>query len=102
YRYVRIPGQKRTYSVKTDADPSARFADWVNAGLLRIAGPSIRKVTINRYNLDPAMGRLANKETTILTQEKGEWKATSGTLNLPAVRTMASTLDALKIVDVRP
>ncbi|MFN7992661.1 MAG: DUF4340 domain-containing protein [Bryobacteraceae bacterium] len=102
YRYLRIPGQKRTYSVKTDADPSARFADWVNAGLLRIAGSSIRKVTINRYKLDPAMGRLANKETTILTQENGQWKAASGTLNLPAARTMAATLDALKIVDVRP
>ncbi len=53
YSYVRVPGQKRTYAVKTDADPSAHFADWVNAGLLRIASASIRKVTINRYNIDP-------------------------------------------------
>ena len=37
YRYVRVPGHKCTYAVKTDADPSARFADWVNAGLLRIS-----------------------------------------------------------------
>src|ERR1039458_10348669 len=31
--------------------------DWVNAGLLRIASASIRKVTINRYNIDPGAGR---------------------------------------------
>jgi hypothetical protein len=100
YRYVRVPGQKRTYAVKTDADPSARFADWVNAGLLRIAGASIRKVTINRYNIDPT-GGMSNVETTVLTQEKGEWKAAQ-TVNLPAVHAMAAALDSLKIVDVRP
>ncbi|HTT62423.1 MAG TPA: DUF4340 domain-containing protein [Bryobacteraceae bacterium] len=102
YRYVRVPGQKRTYAVKTDADPSAHFADWVNAGLLRIASSSIRKVTINRYNIDPT-GHLSNAETTVLTQDKGEWKAAAGQkLNLPAVRAMAAALDGLKIVDVRP
>jgi len=103
YRYVRVPGQKRTYAVKTGADPSARFADWVNAGLLRIASSSIRKVTINRYSLDPAVGRLANMETTVLTQDHGQWKAANGQkLDLPAVRAMAAALDTLKIVDVRP
>lgn len=103
YRYVRVPGERRTYAVKTDADPSARFADWVNAGLLRIASSSIRKVTINRYNLDPAAGRLANMETTVLTQEKGQWKTSSGEKpDMAAVRAMAAALDNLKIVDVRP
>lgn len=101
YKYVRVPGQKRTYAVKTDADPSARFADWVNAGLLRIASASIRKVTINRYNID-ATGHLGNAETTILTQDKGEWKASGEKLNLPAVHAMSAALDSLKIVDVRP
>jgi hypothetical protein len=103
YRYVRVPGQRRTYAVKTDADPSARFADWVNAGLLRIAGSSIRKVTINRYNLDQLAGRLANMETTVLTQENGQWKTASGQrVDMNAVKAMAAALDSLKIVDVRP
>lgn len=102
YRYVRVPGQKRTYAVKTDADPSARFADWVNAGLLRIASASIRKVTINRYNIDPT-GGMSRAETTVLTEDKGEWKAAGGEkLNQSAVRAMAAALDGLKIVDVRP
>lgn len=103
YRYVRVPGERRTYAVKTDADPSAHFADWVNADLLRIASASIRKVTINRYNIDPGAGRMSNTETTVLTQDKGGWKSGSGqSLNLPAVRAMAVTLDGLRIVDVRP
>jgi hypothetical protein len=103
YRYVRVPGQKRTYVAKTTADPSARFADWVNAGLLRIASDSIRKVTINRYNLDPAAGRMSNMETTVLGHDKGEWKVVSGqALNMPALHAMSAALDGLKIVDVRP
>jgi len=103
YRYVRVPGEKRTYAVKTDADPSAHFADWVNAGLLRIASSSIRKVTIRRYNIDPSAGRMSNVETTVLTHDNGQWKASGDEkLNLPATQTLAATLDNLKIVDVRP
>ena len=101
YRYVRVPGQKRTYAVKTDADPSAHFADWVNAGLLRIASAAMRKVTINRYNIDSS-GGMSHAETTVLTQDKGEWKDAGGRLSLPAVHAMAAALDGLKIVDVRP
>jgi hypothetical protein len=90
WRYVRLPGAKRTYAVKTDADPSARFADWVNSGLLRMPAASIRKVTINNYAVDPARGAIDQGETVTLTQENGKW------------RSLASTLDGLKIVDARP
>jgi hypothetical protein len=103
FRYVRLPGQKRVYAVKTDADPSARFADWVNAGLLRIAASSLRRVTINSYSIDERMGRLDNMETVTLAQESGQWKmAGAERLNTPAVTALAATLDGLKIVDARP
>jgi hypothetical protein len=103
YRYLRVPDQKRTYAVKTAADPSASFADWVNADLLRIAAANIRKVTINSYQIDEAMGRLANLESIALLQEKGQWKGAGGeAISAGAARTMAAALDGLKIVDVRP
>jgi hypothetical protein len=90
YRYVRVPGDKRTYAVKTDADPSAKFADWVNAGVLRIAGSSIRKINVNRYNIDAAAGRVGSVERSTLTPESAKFKS------------MVATLDTLKIVDIRP
>jgi hypothetical protein len=89
-RYVRVPGQKRVYAVKTDADPSARFADWVNAGVLRIAASSLRRVIVNSYSIDERLGRLVNMDTLTLVPESSQWKA------------MAATLDGLKIVDVKP
>jgi len=90
FRYLRVPGEKRTYAVMTDADPSAKFADWVNAGVLRLGAGQIRKVSINRYNIDAAQGRLSNVDRKVLTPESPQWKST------------IAALEALKIVDVRP
>jgi hypothetical protein len=102
YRYVRVPGEKRTYAVKTDADPSARFSDWVNSGILRIPAASIRKVAIHSYTLDESSGTLANLDSITLTHEDGQWKMSGAEkLNTAAIDAMAATLDNLKIVDVR-
>ncbi len=103
YRYARVPGAKRVYAVKTDADPAARFADWVDANLLRIAGPSIRKVTVNSYSIDEALGRLSNVETLVLTQEKDQWKLEGAAkFDLAPVKAMAATLDTLKVAGAQP
>jgi hypothetical protein len=103
FRFVRLPGEKRTYAVRTEAEPSAEFADWVNAGLLRIASASIRKVTVNSYSIDERLGRVMNAETAVLTHEKDAWKLTGAEkFNQAAVTGMAAALDQLKIVDVRP
>ncbi len=103
FRYVCVPGQKRVYEVKTDADPSAEFADWVDAGLLRISRSSIRRVTILSYSIDEMSGRLANMDSVTLMQSDGRWSVEGGgSPNQKAVNAMAATLDNLKIADVRP
>lgn len=102
WRYVRVPGGKRTYSVKTDADPSARFADWVNAGLLRMPSANIRKVTINSYSVNTATGSLDQGESVPLTLENGQWKSAVGAVKEETAKSLAATLDGLKIVDARP
>ena len=103
YRYVRLPGQKRIYAVKTDADPSARFADWVNAAIVRVSAGSIRRVIIQSYSIDEASGRLANMDTIQLTKEGGAWKmAGAGKLNSGVMSAMESALENLKIVDAKP
>jgi hypothetical protein len=102
WRYVRVPGGKRTYAVKTDADPSARFADWVNAGLLRMPQAQIRKVTISSYSVDTVNGTLDQGESVVLTQENGQWKSPGGAIKEDVAKGMAAALDGLKIVDARP
>ncbi|MBS1827217.1 MAG: DUF4340 domain-containing protein [Acidobacteria bacterium] len=102
-RYVRAPNEKRVYAVKTDADPSANFADWVNSGLLRIASANLRKVSIVSYSIDEQMGRLANLEQVALTKEGANWTlAGASGFNKNVVNAMVATLDSLRISDVRP
>ncbi len=102
WRYVRVPGEKRTYAVKTDADPSARFADWVNAVLLRMPSASIRKVILNSYSVNASAGTIEQAETIGLTHGTGFWICTSGPVKQAPVEALVSTLDRLKIVDARP
>src|SRR5215471_4207133 len=102
WRYVRVPGGKRTYAVKTDADPSARFADWVNAGLLRMPQAQIRRIAIQSYAVDQAAGTMDQGETVVLTQEGGQWKSPGATVREDVAKSLSTTLDGLKIVDARP
>lgn len=103
WRYVRLPGQKRTYAARTEADPSARFADWVNADLLRIPSAQIRRISILNYNASQLMAGAGQPENVVLQQDGGQWKLASGeAAKGDAVRTLAATLDRLKIVDARP
>jgi hypothetical protein len=90
WRYARVPGAKRVYAVKTDADPSARFADWVNAGLLRMPAAQIRKITVLPYAFDSMTGAIRQAEPVTLTADSAAWKQ------------VTAALDSLKIVDARP
>ena len=101
WRYIRVPGSKRTYAVKTEADPSAKFADWVNAGLLRMPLANIRKVTILSYSVDESNGTLDQGETIPLTQDNGKWSAAGGAVVDGTAKAMAATLDGLKITGAR-
>lgn len=101
YRYLRVPGQKRTYAVKTDADPSGRFADWVEADLLRVAAASIRRVTIQNYSIDEGAGRVTSSETITLVRQGDGWSS-GGKISPAAIQTLIATLDGLRILDVRP
>ena len=103
YKYLRVPGEKRVYAVKTDADPSTKFSDWVNSGIARIPTAVIRKVSIISYQIDEAAGSLANLDQVALTREGETWKlAGADRLNLPVIQNMARALENLRIVDARP
>jgi hypothetical protein len=103
YRYARMPGQKRIYGVKTDADPSAGFADWVEANLLRISSDQLRKITVNSYSVDETWGRVRNLEQTVLTRQGDNW--TGGGARKPgksAIQAAVDALSSIRIAGARP
>ena len=102
YRYMRVPTQRRTYSVKTDAEVSSRFGDWIETDLLKLAVSDIRKVTINSYSINERMGRLENAERMVLTKKKDRWFLGRRSLRGKQVDALNEALDNLRIVDVQP
>lgn len=94
YRYVRLPGLKRVYSVKTDADPSAQFADWVEANLLRVNPADVTKLTLNSYQIDEQFGRLMNLQRTAYERGQPSWT--------PQAQSIAGGLASLRVIGARP
>ena len=103
YHYLRLPGQKRIYGVKTEANPSARFEDWVEGNLLRISSGQVRKITVNSYSIDENWGRVMNQERTVLTQKGDEWSSAGARqASKSAISVAVDTLGGIRIVGARP
>lgn len=102
YRYLRIPGQKRTYEVKTDADVSAQFQDWIETDLLKVSPFDLRRVEINRYTINERLRRIENRQKTTLTYADNKWSFSGREPNSDTTGDLTSALDNLRIVDVQP
>jgi hypothetical protein len=108
-RYVRVPGQKRTYGVNVKAELSTRFADWIETNLLKLDSGKIRSVTFDNYKVDPEAGQIIPGEKLTISRKDS---AASWTLDqaIPAgqelnndkLSTLTNALADLKIVGVRP
>lgn len=105
--YVRVPGQKRIYGVNVDAEPSTRFADWIETNLLKLEASKIRKVEFDNYKVNLEQGY---KPGEVFDIERAGPDAPWMLAGLDAdkqlddqkIRTLTSALADLKIVGVRP
>jgi hypothetical protein len=104
YRYARLPGQKRTYAVKTAADPSARFEDWVESNVLRIAAGEVTRMVLNSYSIDEQLGRLSNVVRIVMTRgDKDEWRVEPpGRPTRGEIQQLVAALAGLRVVGARP
>lgn len=102
YHYMRVPTQKRTYEVKTEADISSNFEDWIETDLLKVTTADLRKIVINSYSINERLGRIENSSTVTLTHNDDEWKMGSRKPNADAISDLTAALDKLTIVDVQP
>ncbi len=103
YRYLRVPDQRRTYAVKTEADVSSRFVDWIETDLLKLSTDDIRAVAINSYSINERLGRLDNVERMTLTRTDARWAISgSGQPDEDRVKGLTQALADLRIVDVEP
>jgi uncharacterized protein DUF4340 len=107
-RYVRLPGQKRTYvSHVGELHLSTAFGDWIDRDLLQVKREEIDGVYIRRYSLDERTGRVNNRETTMIRKRAdGDWSvdgvATGETVDTASLNQLVTALVDLRIASVLP
>ena len=107
-RYVRVPGQKRTYGVNVKAELSTRFADWIETNLLKLDATHLRSITFDGSKADPSARKIVPGE--LVTIEKKDASAPwslDGAIppgqeaNSEKISSLTTALADLKIVGVR-
>jgi len=112
-RYVRVPDQKRIYGVNIKAEPSTRFADWIETNLLKVEASRIRRLVFDNYKIQELPGRpgtLGLQRGDILTIDRKDGSGPWTMAGLPAteqlndnnLRTLTDAVADLKIVGIRP
>jgi len=104
--YVRVPGQKRTYGVKVKAEPSTRFADWIETNLLKLEASHVRKIEFDNYKVSLEQGYQRGEVLDIERKDaSAAWTmaglAADKELDSDKLRTLTDALADLKIVGVR-
>lgn len=106
YRYLRVPGQKRTYAARFDVDVSSRFGDWIEKDLLEVDQARIEQVILKDYSIDEGTRMLNQRDTIVLSKGDPDWTAnrmrTGQKVDAVKMEDLLKALDELTIVGVRP
>lgn len=109
--YVRIPEKDTTYITELNVDLSAKFGDWIEPDLLKINTTDLVSITLDKYSIDETRGTINLGEVLKFQKEElkptGTWTLTdlkdeSEEFDASPVTQLATNLDQLKIVGVRP
>lgn len=109
--YVREPEKKTTYISELDVDLSAKFSDWIEPDLLKLSSNDIVKLVLDNYSVDEQRGAVLKKEVLEFAKAdlktSGDWElsgldAEKEELDKSPITSIATNLDQLKIVGVRP
>ena len=106
FRYLRVPGQKRTYAARFDVDVSSRFGDWIEKDLLEVDQARIEQVILKDYSIDESTRMLDQRDTIVLSKGDPDWTAnrmrTGQNVDAVKMEDLLKALDELTIVGVRP
>lgn len=104
-RFVRLPDQKRVYTVRMDLDISTNFADWIDTDLLEVAKHRISRVILKDYSINERTYSVNNRDVLRLDKSESVWKAdkmrSSQKVDSTKMEELLTALDSLRIVGVR-
>jgi hypothetical protein len=107
-RYVRVPGQTRTYVSRVGAlNVSTNVDDWIERDLLQVDRDDIDGIAIQHYVVGAGRDNVADGERLLLRRQNPDvWTlaglAAGQRINTFPMNLLVTTLDDLAIADVRP
>jgi hypothetical protein len=105
-RYVRVPGQTRTYVSRVGAlSVSSRVDDWIERDLLQVDRGDIDGIAIQHFLVSAGRDNVSDGERLLLRRQRPDvWMLTDNAqrLNTFPMNLLVTTLDELAIADVRP
>ena len=105
-RYVRVPGQTRTYVSRVGAlSISTRVDDWIERDLLQVDRDDIDGIAIQHFLVSAGRDNVSDGERLLLRRQRPDvWMLTDNAqrLNTFPMNLLVTTLDELAIADVRP
>ena len=105
-RYVRVPGQTRTYVSRVGAlSISTRVDDWIERDLLQVDRGDIDGIAIQHFLVSAGRDNVSDGERLLLRRQRPDvWMLTDNAqrLNTFPMNLLVTTLDELAIADVRP
>lgn len=108
FRYVRLPGQKRTYLSRVgDLKISTAFGDWIDRDLLQVKSDDIDAVYVRSYSLDESTRRVRGGERIVVRKNRdGGWSLDgtqpAETIDVNRVNLLVGSLLGLRIESVLP
>ena len=107
-RYVRVPGQTRTYVSRVGAlSLSTKVDDWIERDLLRVDRDDIDGIAVQHFVVGAGRDNVSDGERLLLSRQRPDaWMLTGAApgqrLNTFPMNLLVTTLDELAIMDVRP
>ena len=106
FRFVRVPGQKRVYAVKTDIDISTRFKDWIESDLLLVDKDAVSRIVLKDYSINERTRQLDQRGVLTLNKDGDVWTAPDlkqgQAVDAAKVGQFLTAVDELAIEGVRP
>jgi len=107
FRFVRVPGQKRVYAARFNADVSTAFEDWIETNLLEVTRSQIDHLVLNEYFIDEGTRRVVRRGEFVLDKiAQDTWTAdrvpAGQEVNFVQVNLLVGAIIDLKIAGVRP
>ncbi len=112
YFYVRRPDEKQTYTAKLDIALSTKFADWIEPDVLKLDGPKLVDILVEKYSFqvqENGRAKMEGHEVNELSRKNSSdpWvlkdlDVEKEEVNQEEVRKLVEALDNLQIVGVRP